>query len=770
MMLQLRNWQETVLWAVLEQKNDTEAKDVQHVLSTWMDRIQTVLQQASTTPLDFSLHDAQHSFRVAEWMAELIPQDVLVAISSYEIGLLLFSAYLHDIGMTPEQARLKPLIMYLLSGESDTSSTEPLDSFLAWLDDIPEDVTIPLTNGTPTPDAIRKSNLLVAHYARAKHVDWGLYWIEEHLRDARMGTYVQWVDDLKVLCKSHHQDYHALAEKTFDPKPVGSHGSVVHLRYLASVLRVADILDFDPERTPEILYLHRNISPGSAIYWEKDHPVTRRIDNGRLTIAAEPADARIHRAIDTMIDAVSDELRLVRRLDDERRFSDPGFPGDALPHRWDILPDIHRRVRPKNGAYEYIDGAFRPDTKKLLELLSGRALYSNDLDAVRELVQNSFDAVREQIALERLARKDPSHPKWEDILGELHSVELSLLEEDGRIWLACNDDGVGMSKAIITKYLLVSGAAHRGSFRTLERRCREAGFTFLRTGKFGIGVLSYFMLADLVEITTRRSSLTDDAEATGWLFETEGVGSFGELRPNQSLRPGTNVRFRLSEKYVKKVGAECLEGGQSVLRVIGGRIAQYLTETIVRSPFALRLSIQERNDPEVLFSTDVGWTNRDLLQQVENAATRDDDLFFWEAIKTTEYAARIRWFSTEGKLPDGLGSFRIHVPLFFNQLGVASVFLDTEIDSGRIVIPRASDGGNAMIHSNLVVMSWKGIRLRLPSRYFGGRDSGGVITEVDWASDAAGVLSANRGTISLEKPGKRALIPNPGEVLPWRLS
>lgn len=68
-----------------------------------MPDIERVLN-AGTSPLDFTLHDAEHSFRVAEWMARIVPDDVLPKLSVYELALLLLSAYLHDIGMAPEQA------------------------------------------------------------------------------------------------------------------------------------------------------------------------------------------------------------------------------------------------------------------------------------------------------------------------------------------------------------------------------------------------------------------------------------------------------------------------------------------------------------------------------------------------------------------------------------------------------------------------------------------------------------------------------------------
>jgi hypothetical protein len=95
----------------------------------------------------------------------------------------------------------------------------------------------------------------------------------------------------------------------------------------------------------------------------------------------------------------------------------PGLT-DNLPHHWDLVSSIHRNISAKDEAYEYINGAFRPNTQKLLELLSGVELYSTQLAAVRELLQNAFDTVREQMAYERLAKSNSQTAELEEILSK----------------------------------------------------------------------------------------------------------------------------------------------------------------------------------------------------------------------------------------------------------------------------------------------------------------------------------------------------------------
>ena len=101
------------------------------------------------------------------------------------------------------------------------------------------------------------------------------------------------------------------------------------------------------------------------------------------------------------MNAIDGELALCRRIADDSPLG--AIPGEAeIPYPWTLPAACHRDVEPREGTYEYIDGAFRPDTKKLLALLSGTSLYQTPFHAVRELIQNAFDAVAEKIAYMRL--------------------------------------------------------------------------------------------------------------------------------------------------------------------------------------------------------------------------------------------------------------------------------------------------------------------------------------------------------------------------------
>jgi hypothetical protein len=352
-------------------------------------------------------------------MAELMPPDVLQNLTPYELALLLLSAYLHDIGMTPEQKRVTSHYQFLLTGTTSCLSASEIAEFQEFLDDHFGGIVPPIARTLPKPEDLVRANTVIAHYCRMKHNAWGAEWIRKHFSHEQPGLYSGWVNDLVTLCWSHHAGYSELVQARFNPRIVGSPRVVVHLRYLAVVLRVADILEFDPERTPEVILSHREIAPSSLIYWHKDHQVSMVIEGTRIILAARPMNARIHRAIEVMADDIDRELSTARSLADETRFElCPGLKRN-LRHRWTLMPAVHRQIEPQESRYEYIDGAFRPDTGKLLQLLSGVELYGSTLDAIRELVNNAFDAVQMQIAHQRLELQGPEQRNLPLVLGRL---------------------------------------------------------------------------------------------------------------------------------------------------------------------------------------------------------------------------------------------------------------------------------------------------------------------------------------------------------------
>lgn len=188
---------------------------------------------------------------------------------------------------------------------------------------------------------------------------------------------------------------------------------------------------------------------------------------------------------------------------------------------------------------------FRIDETRVRELLMGEQLYRDRSLAVRELYQNALDACRYRKARHEFqARTWGSHSSWE---GEIKFDQG--VDADGRRYLRCQDNGVGMSELDLREVFSQAGIrfADRHEFAEEQADWDKCGVEFYPNSRFGIGVMSYFMLADEIEVTTCRMSRKVEAPGPllkvviagpGHLFRIKKIAEHGE-------KPGTEVKIYL---------------------------------------------------------------------------------------------------------------------------------------------------------------------------------------------------------------------------------
>ncbi|MFD5700630.1 wHTH domain-containing protein [Streptomyces lasiicapitis] len=205
-------------------------------------------------------------------------------------------------------------------------------------------------------------------------------------------------------------------------------------------------------------------------------------------------------------------------------------------------------VVPAEGTF--ISGArFRLDDRRVRNILTGTQLYKDRGLAVRELYQNALDACRYRRArtqfLERSGR--PFHP-YEG------GIDLDQgVDDEGRAYLECSDDGIGMGEAELRGVFSHAGArfAEQPDFllEQAEWERVEPPVRLHPNSRFGIGVLSYFMLADEIRVTSCRMGLHG---APGPVVEAQILGPNHLFRivekEGQGRTPGTQVRLYLRER------------------------------------------------------------------------------------------------------------------------------------------------------------------------------------------------------------------------------
>jgi len=195
---------------------------------------------------------------------------------------------------------------------------------------------------------------------------------------------------------------------------------------------------------------------------------------------------------------------------------------------------------------------FEADVAKLLQLMV-HSVYSDKSVFLRELIANAADAC-ERLRYEAIA--DPS------LLGEDAQPRITVSIDADNRQLAVEDNGIGMSREELVEAL--GTIARSGTKAFLDRiEAAQASEETALIGRFGVGFYSAFMVADRVDVISRRAG-TEGA----FLWSSDGKGSFAvsPADPVKAPRRGTRVVLHLMENaktYAERFALERLIKAQS---------------------------------------------------------------------------------------------------------------------------------------------------------------------------------------------------------------
>jgi molecular chaperone HtpG len=195
---------------------------------------------------------------------------------------------------------------------------------------------------------------------------------------------------------------------------------------------------------------------------------------------------------------------------------------------------------------------FEADVAKLLHLMV-HSVYSEKSVFLRELISNAADAC------ERLRYEAIAEPA---LLGDDAKPRITLTIDADKRLLTVEDNGIGMSRDEMVEAL--GTIARSGTKAFLDRiEAAKAEEETALIGRFGVGFYSAFMVAERVEVRSRRAG-TDAA----FLWSSDGKGSFAisPAEPEYAPLRGTRVVLHLMEdakSYIERAAIERLVRAQS---------------------------------------------------------------------------------------------------------------------------------------------------------------------------------------------------------------
>jgi len=173
---------------------------------------------------------------------------------------------------------------------------------------------------------------------------------------------------------------------------------------------------------------------------------------------------------------------------------------------------------------------FQTEVNQLLQLII-HSLYSHREIFLRELVSNASDA------LDKLKYLNLTEEPYKSLPFDPR-IDLVLEESTGT--LTISDTGIGMSHDELVAHL--GTIARSGTKNFLANLSGDSKRDSNLIGQFGVGFYSAFMVADKVEVVSRKA-----ADDTAWKWTSDGKSGF-EIEPAERSSAGTTVRLFFNEE------------------------------------------------------------------------------------------------------------------------------------------------------------------------------------------------------------------------------
>ena len=477
--------------ALRAKKGDPSGKDLADRLVKEV-RVRALAKLGHTKDLFpyFTDHTIKHGDGIVEILDWLMPDGLKDKLNEWELYFLIAAAYLHDIGM--------------VEGCPGTPSGPEWDGFLDDFRKGQEEQGI--SDNSAVLLAAKREFVRDRHHIRSEEYITRA-WKELGLRAIDIAGEGRIVARLAL----GHRNADLGDSTLFGPVPFGNN-QLIRRDLLAAYLRLADELDTTAKRTPWAEYeVLTSYDEESAVEWAKHLSLTGvSHEDGTIVLGGTCYDHAIYLRLRKLHRDIEDKLQELKRMLGRPYATGDGFQiDDPLPYH-----DIELRI--EHEGYLPINIKFELQDREITQLIMGERLYGDKTAAIRELLQNTVDTCREA------SSQRPPSWKAKIVVAE---------EEDGKV-LSVTDNGMGMNEHIVRQYFSRIGISYYGSHEFQGR--------FKPISEFGIGILSCFMMAELIEVDSKREGFEPIHLEIRSLTEP--------FVPRRGSRPGPGTDIRLHLK------------------------------------------------------------------------------------------------------------------------------------------------------------------------------------------------------------------------------
>lgn len=491
---------------------------------------------------EYTDHSYSHIQYVLETANRLIPDETFSFLTSNDIFVLCLSVLFHDLGM---HLKLKSIqVLFRSNIKDDIIEKGFADIWKDYIDknkicdeisDLGEiDDECAEKHKDEIANFIRKYHPMIANIIALKGFPMVVE-TKDVFDDYSEKSKVSFYKLSGIVARSHGEDLRMMIDYLQDEygmmwkTPYDS-----HIVYLMCIVRIADYLHITDDRiNPYRLNLQDFKSKKSEIEFNKHKSVeySQRIYGNPeyIYIEAKPFDCKTYIELIELIKGIQYEL--------DTSWAVLGEVYDVKELKISIrriTSNIFTKEWKKRTTYIPDKLSFHFDIR-LVDLLI-EPLYGNSASyGVRELIQNATDACKTRVAL---YSENDYTPKVEIIIEEIN-------EDKEQRCLKIVDNGVGMKLDVIKNHFLNIGSKFRDSneWNNLKDDTKSNGEISQKNGKFGVGILSSYLLGDTIKVRT-----CNIGEKIEYTFETQRDTQLIEITKmpcDKDVNLGTTIEIKL---------------------------------------------------------------------------------------------------------------------------------------------------------------------------------------------------------------------------------
>lgn len=556
-------------------------KDYELLYSIWDLNKKNLTQGLNAVSIyypNYSLHDVSHTYSIIDNVQSFLGEERIKRLGATDTFLLLMAGLTHDIGM---------ILTYKMIenewGKNDFKNT--LNDFSLNDDLIISDAAKLLLNSYEHKDdkngagtftwALEIKNavtIITAEIFRSRHAkisadymtkDNEFKKLAENFHSEQLPN--RFMDLLANVALLHGQDFEKVMSRLYY-KADGFQGDYIHPRFIACMLRLGDLLDFDSNR----FNIYANASLKELPDMSKAHRLKhasvkhKLVSPSAIEAELDCPDEKVYRVARMWFDWLEKEVNNQSR--EWTNISPKEIGGLPPVISKDSIKILFNGI---NAIPELLNLKFTMSQKKMFEIIQGGGIYKEPGFAfIREIVQNAFDASKIQMWKDikagfydsYFAEQNKSIDTVEfpdDIMSAIYNqypVKLSVKWKDDKktvLHFECEDYGTGISEAT-----LINMTQHVG-----ESHCQDSDYnTFYRsmpywlkpTAAFGIGLQSVFFVAPTFEVDTSYTGETTKRIS----FRSAADNQYSSIvKENIPRKRGTTIKVDIpKDKFAELFG------------------------------------------------------------------------------------------------------------------------------------------------------------------------------------------------------------------------